>query len=115
MTMYERQVVDLSNKISGLVLQFFGGVAKFRVAGAESRAFYQWSGEFSRQSKLTFNKQMLGNWLETFNAVFPVAASMVIFYAVAAPAANTLATGQFVALTRRSTAFLWTWLRCHKC
>lgn len=105
MTMYERQVVELSNKISGLVLQFFGGVAKFRVAGAESRAFYQWSGEFSRQRKMTFNKQIIGNWLETFNSVFPVAASMVIFYAVAAPAANTLATGQFIAFNTAFNSF----------
>ncbi|KJS11499.1 MAG: bacteriocin ABC transporter ATP-binding protein [Peptococcaceae bacterium BRH_c8a] len=102
----ERQVVDISNKISGLVLQFFGGVAKFRVAGAESRAFYQWSREFSRQRKITFNKQIIGGWLETFNSVFPVAASMVIFYAVAASAASTLAPGQFIAFNAAFTSFL---------
>ncbi|OPX92341.1 MAG: Toxin RTX-I translocation ATP-binding protein [Pelotomaculum sp. PtaB.Bin117] len=105
MTGYERQVVDISNRISGLVLQFFGGVAKFRVAGAESRAFYQWSGEFSRQRKITFNKEIIGSWLETFNAVFPVAASMVIFYNVAASTASTLAPGQFIAFNAAFTSF----------
>jgi len=106
MTRNERQVVDISNKISGLVLQFFGGVAKFRVAGAESRAFYQWSREFSRQRKITFNKQIIGGWLETFNSIFPVAASMVIFYAVAASTGSTLAPGQFIAFNAAFTSFL---------
>jgi len=102
----ERQVIDISNKISGLVLQFFGGVAKFRVAGAESRAFYQWSGEFSGQRKIAFNKQIIAGWLETFNSVFQVAASMVIFYAVAASASTTLAPGQFIAFNTAFTTFL---------
>lgn len=104
-TRYERQVVDISNKISGIVLQFFGGVAKFRVAGAESRAFYQWSREFSLQKKITFNKQILAGWLETFNSVFPVAASMVIFYAVASSKGETLAPGQFIAFYTAFTSF----------
>jgi len=106
MTKNERQVVDISNKTSGLVLQFFGGVAKFRVAGAESRAFYQWSREFSRQRKITFDKQIIGGWLETFNSIFPVAASMVIFYVVAASTGNTLAPGQFIAFNAAFASFL---------
>jgi len=106
MTKNERQVVDISNKTSGLVLQFFGGVAKFRVAGAESRAFYQWSREFSRQRKITFDKQIIGGWLETFNSIFPVAASMVIFYVVAASTGNTLAPGQFIAFNTAFASFL---------
>ncbi|MCL5289573.1 MAG: NHLP bacteriocin export ABC transporter permease/ATPase subunit, partial [Firmicutes bacterium] len=104
-TRCERQAVDISNKISGLVLQFFGGVDKFRVAGAESRAFYQWSGEFSRQRTISFNKQIIGGWLETFNSVFPVAASMVIFYSVAS-SGSTLAPGQFIAFNAAFTGFL---------
>ena len=106
MIRFERQAVDIANHISGLVLQFFGGVAKFRVAGAESRAFYQWSKEFSRQREVTFKKQIIGSWLETFNAVFPVAASMAIFYTVAASSANTLAPGQFIAFNTAFTSFL---------
>ncbi|MHB8916477.1 MAG: NHLP bacteriocin export ABC transporter permease/ATPase subunit [Desulfocucumaceae bacterium] len=106
MTRYERQVTDISNRISGLVLQFFGGVAKFRVAGAESRAFYQWAGEFSLQRKITFKKQIIAGWLETFNSVFPVAASMVIFYAVASSTGSTLAPGQFIAFNAAFTGFL---------
>lgn len=102
---YLRQMVDISNRISGMVLQFFGGIAKFRVAGAESRAFYQWSREFSRQRKITFNEQVISNWLETFNSVFPVAASMIIFYTMAASAADTLATGKFIAFNAAFTIF----------
>ncbi len=106
MIRFERQAVDITNNISGLVLQLYGGVAKFRVAGAESRAFYQWSKEFSRQRKVTFQKQIFGSWLETWNSVFPVAAAMAVFYAVASSSAQSLAPGQFIAFNAAFTNFL---------
>lgn len=106
MTKYERQKVDISNRISGMVLQFFGAVAKFRVAGAENRALYQWSGEFSKQKKISFRKQIYSGWLETFNSVFMVASSIIIFYAVVSFTSTKLAPGQFIAFNTAFTIFL---------
>ncbi len=93
---YERQILEVSNRITGLVYQLIGGVSKFRVAGAERRAFGRWSTEFVRQRELTFKRETIANWLSTFNAFFPISASMIIFYSLAI-SEQPLPPGQFVA------------------
>ena len=103
---YERKALDISNRISGLLLQLIGGITKFRVAGAESRAFHQWAKEFSDQRKYAFKKETFANWLATFNGFFPVLASMVIFYKVTS-SAGSLSPGQFIAFNSAFTAFLY--------
>lgn len=102
---YERKVLETSNYISGIMLQLIGGITKFHVAGAESRAFYRWSKEFSEQWKLTFKKETLSNWLATFNVFFPVLSSMVIFYTLTA-SASSLSPGQFIAFNSAFTSFM---------
>jgi ATP-binding cassette subfamily C protein len=102
---YERKVLEISNNISGMMLQFIGGITKFRVAGAESRAFYRWSKEFGEQRKLVFKKETLGNWLATFNAFFPILASMAIFYSLTS-STGTLSPGQFIAFNSAFISFM---------
>ena len=103
---YERLLVDISNKISGMVLQLIGGIAKFKVAGAEKRAFYRWSGEFNRERTIAFKKENIANHLNTFNALFPVIASMILFYTVASATGSTLSPGKFIAFNSAFTTFL---------
>jgi ATP-binding cassette subfamily C protein len=102
---FERKVLELSNKITGLILQLIGGVTKFRVAGAENRAFHLWSKEFGEQRKLAFKRESLGNWLTTFNAFFPVLSTMMIFYTLAS-SANTLSPGKFIAFNSAFITFM---------
>jgi len=103
---YERQIVTMSNKISGLVLQLINSVGKLKAAGAEKRAFYLWSKDFSRQKKINFKNKTIENWLETFNSVLPVSSSMVIFYAAASSSNIALAPGQFIAFNSALTSFM---------
>lgn len=103
---YQRKILEISNNISGILLQFIGGITKFRVAGAESRAFYQWSKKFSEQRKLAFKSETLGNWLATFNAFFPVLSSLVIFYSLTSTA-STLSPGQFIAFNSAFVTFMF--------
>jgi len=44
---YQKELAEIQGKISSLVMQVLGGIAKFRVAGAENRAFYLWAGRLS--------------------------------------------------------------------
>lgn len=46
---YERQVLDITNRISGLMLQLLSGITKFKVAGAENKAFHLITRSFSEQ------------------------------------------------------------------
>ncbi|MFZ5643682.1 MAG: NHLP bacteriocin export ABC transporter permease/ATPase subunit [Bacillota bacterium] len=103
---YQRQAVDRSNKIAGLVLQLIGSVAKLRVSGAEKRAFYLWSKEFSGLRKITYKSRAITNWLTTFETVFPVITSIVIFYALVNMGHNSMGAGKFVAFNAALASFM---------
>lgn len=103
---YQRKVLDISNKISGMMLQLIGGITKFRVAGAESRAFHQWAKEFGEQRKLAYKRETIGNWLATFNSFFPIVSSMVIFHALTSATAS-LSPGQFIAFNSAFITFMF--------
>jgi ATP-binding cassette subfamily C protein len=108
-----RELIQLEGKISSLVFQLLKGVAKFRVAGAENRAFYLWSEKFSRKKELAFSDGKLQNYIQTFNSFFPIIASVSIFSFLyikgerdEATLMLKLTTGQFLAFNAAFTAFL---------
>lgn len=103
---YERKILEISNNISGMMLQIIGGITKFRVAGAESRAFHRWSKEFAEQRKLAFKRETLSNWLATFNAFFPILSSMAIFYTLTS-STGSLSPGQFIAFNSAFLSFMF--------
>jgi len=103
---YERLVVDKSNRIAGLILQFLTGITKFRVAGAEKRAFYLIAREFSEQRRIEYKSKMLSARLAAFQAVLPVLTSMAVFYAAVSLTGNTLGTGKFVAFNSALASFM---------
>ncbi|MDF2610949.1 MAG: bacteriocin system transporter, ATP-binding protein [Lachnospiraceae bacterium] len=92
---YRRKLIELSNRISGLVFQLIGGIARFRTAGAEIRAFHQWTKEFGKQKELDYKNKLIGNSMTVFNTIFPVIASLVIFFT--AYHTEKMDTGSFIA------------------
>ena len=103
---YQRQSVDSSNKIAGLVLQLIGSVAKLRVAGAEKSAFYLWSMEFTDLRKIIFKSRTISNWLGVFDSVFPIITSIVIYYILVGFEHSTMGAGKFVAFNSALTSFI---------
>lgn len=101
----ERQILEVSNYISGMMLQLIGGVIKFRIAGAEKRAFGRWAREFHRQRKLAFRGKSVTNILKVFNTIFPVLSSMIIFYALISMA-DPMPAGQFIGFYSAFTTFI---------
>ena len=105
---YQRKISTLQSKISGVVLQFLTGISKLRVAGAEAKAFSLWAERFSEQRNLQFRARSASNWMVIFSTVFPVVASMVIYY----QAMNllfegeVLPTGDFLAFNAAFSKFL---------
>lgn len=102
---YERKVLDVTNQISGLMLQLLGGVTKFRVAGAENRAFARWARVFATQRELAFRRESIANALTVLNSVVPVAAGIIIFSAMTA-SGSFMSVGQFVGFYAAFTSFL---------
>src|SRR5258708_7016935 len=105
---YERALADLRGKISGTVLQFINGIAKFRVAGAERRAFAFWASQFTEQRTLAFQARSVSNALSVFSAAFPVVTSIVIFGMIAlSTTGQHLTTGGFLAFNFAFGQFLF--------
>jgi len=99
---YQRDLVNLEGRISGMVLQFIRGLTKFRVSGSEQRAFARWATAFGEQRRLQFKVQTIGNGLLVFVQVYPIACSIIIF-ALLRPLAPELSAGSFLAF---NTAFI---------
>ena len=89
----QRPTLQVEGRISGLVLQLLTGISKLRVAGAEDRAFSQWAREFARQKRLAFAGGILEIWANAHTGLFPIVASMVVFYLVASFAPRAGAVG----------------------
>jgi ATP-binding cassette subfamily C protein len=105
---HTRTLVDIEGRISGLVFQLLGSVAKLRTTGAESRAFFNWAMLFARQQEYQFKATMLNNVMAVFNAIYPTVASMAIFFAIASFLAEdkTFSTGAFLAFNAAFGGFL---------
>jgi NHLM bacteriocin system ABC transporter ATP-binding protein len=76
---YETKQFNLQGKGSGFVLQLIAGVGKLRVAGATARALARWSQQFAVQRHYFIASQQAANALSTFDAVFPMLATLTIF------------------------------------
>jgi ATP-binding cassette subfamily C protein len=83
-------------RISSMLLQFLNGIAKLRVAGAEDRAFAQWARAFAHQRRGALRIRGSLNLQATFNALFPVLCSLVIFAAVGSATQGQMRTGSFL-------------------
>jgi len=101
---YKRELTEVTNKIAGQVLQIIGGIARFRIAGAEKRAFFQWAKAFGRQREIEFKNKIIENTLITFNCVFPIIASMILFYTTFSK--NNMGTGSFIAFNSAFTGLM---------
>jgi ATP-binding cassette subfamily C protein len=96
-----RDVSALGGRIAGMTLQFINGIAKFRVAGTEARAFAVWAREFAKQRVLSMRARKISNLVSIFNSAFPVLAWAAIFYSAGSlmktPGTPMLTTGEFLA------------------
>lgn len=76
---YQRQIFRIRGRISGMLLEFIGNIARLRVSGAEPRAFAAWAREFAKQKELSIRAQKVSNGLAIFSSAFPVISLAVIF------------------------------------
>jgi NHLM bacteriocin system ABC transporter ATP-binding protein len=106
---YQRQIFRVRGRISGMLLEFIGNIARLRISGAEQRAFAAWAQEFAAQKQLSVRAQKVSNGLAIFNSAFPIV-SMAILFAYAAqmmghPLLKALTTGTFLAFIAAFTQF----------
>ena len=96
-----RDVSTLGGRIAGMTMQFINGIAKFRVAGTEGRAFAVWARDFAKQRMLSMRARKTANVVSIFDSAFPVMAWTILFYFATSmmkdPNAPMLTTGEFLA------------------
>jgi len=96
---YLKASVELDGKISGISFQIINGLSKFKIAGAERRAFYLWAQKFAERKKISIDSAFFEIVLQTFNSLYPIVCSMVIFYLMihyTTKDAAALSTGSFM-------------------
>jgi len=107
---YQRELSRLGGKISGMVLEFINGIAKFRISGTEGRAFAVWAREFAQQKKLSMEARQISNSVAVFNSAFPIVSSAAVFFVTAdlvtQPGVAALTTGSFLAFSAAFGQFM---------
>jgi NHLM bacteriocin system ABC transporter ATP-binding protein len=103
---YNRQLQDVSGRLSGQVLQLLGGIAKLRVSASETRAFAVWAELFRAQKIFAFQAGTWGNRVTVFNSATAILSTLLLF-AVAGSMASTLSTGDFIAFHAAFGTFLF--------
>lgn len=93
---FQREMLQASNQVAGLLQQIFTGLAKFRVHGAEAQAFYLWSKVFGREWKWKMKLRWQGNYNGIIGAVQPFILNMLLYYTAMYGMQETTATGQVV-------------------
>lgn len=65
-----RETMEYTGRIQGVVLQLLGAVSKLRVAGAETGAYARWAGPYSHLMALSYDQQRLNMLLVVFKNIF---------------------------------------------
>jgi NHLM bacteriocin system ABC transporter ATP-binding protein len=94
---YQNQIAEIGGKLNGLILQVILGISKFRISGSEKRAYYLWSRNFAAKRKAQFKAESVLNVFATWNAVFPIAASIWLYYLIVQSVRVNLPIGNFLA------------------
>ncbi len=96
----QRQMSQNAGSIAGIVVEFITAIAKFRIAGAERRAFVLWVKQFATQKRGEFSARRISTLLAVFNSVYVVTCIGVLYFVnsgVAGWHEETLSTGDFLA------------------
>jgi ABC-type bacteriocin/lantibiotic exporter with double-glycine peptidase domain len=75
----------------------FGGLARFRVAAAEARAYGRWAAGFEATRRVAYRKDPARQSLVVRDAVFPSLATLVVYAAVTRGGVIYLTAGTFIA------------------
>jgi ATP-binding cassette subfamily C protein len=94
----------IQGRLSGLVLQLVRGIAKLRAAGAETRAWARWAALVHEQRALALRTRAP---LQVWSAVYPLLATLLIYFLVLRERDARLSTGVFIAFVAAFNSVLY--------
>jgi len=114
----DRDISDEQGAIQGFLFEFLSGITKIRITGAEKRIFTLWASKFSRLKRLGFKSGSYQNYIEVFNASYPLMTKVFFFsfiyyvYTTATTASvGLISVGAFMAFMSAFSQFLGDALR----
>jgi ATP-binding cassette subfamily C protein len=106
---YQRELMSVAGRLSGMLLQLVNGVSKLRVSATENRAFAAWAREFSRKKEIAYKTRTLSIAFSVFAAVIPVLSAAALFASASRlldqASGTALSTGSFLAFTATFVQF----------
>ncbi|MDX2232477.1 MAG: NHLP bacteriocin export ABC transporter permease/ATPase subunit [Leptolyngbyaceae cyanobacterium bins.349] len=72
-------LLERQGKLLGVMMQLINGVTKFRVAGAESRAFAYWGQQYKQQLQLMLSTQGIEDHLTVVNSLLAAITPAALF------------------------------------
>lgn len=106
---WEKVLIDCQGKIQGMLLQFLNGIEKITNSHSEKRFFAQWSGEYIRQSKISYTLGLVGIVSSLITTVYPTVVSIVFYYlygrGLRMQSISGLTTGTFMAFLSAYSSF----------
>ena len=102
---YSKRIMELDGKLSGLIFGIISGIAKFRVAGAESRAFGLWAKLFKEKKEIP--SYILTNLTTVFNSAYTLVCSIIFFWCIVnyPESGQTMTSGAFTAFSSAFSTF----------
>jgi ATP-binding cassette subfamily C protein len=91
---------------SSAALQLIQGIAKLRVAAAETRAFRYWSKVYAQKQETAIKLQRLDDGFALSSHAVSIATSLVVYSFAAASTHNELSTGSFIGFSAAMGAFI---------
>ncbi|HET6860913.1 MAG TPA: NHLP bacteriocin export ABC transporter permease/ATPase subunit [Streptomyces sp.] len=103
---WQRQLVELGNKLNNQAFQTLRGLPKLRVAAAESFAYAAWAREFARSRELQQRAGRVKNLTTVLDAVYLPLCSLTMFVLLAGPARGSMSAGEFLTFNTSVTMLL---------
>ena len=107
---FSRDLMSVRGKLASEVLAVLSGIAKIRVAAAESRVFSRWAEKFSAEKRADVRVRQVGNVTGVTLSTYTVLANAVLYYLMAGGSVEAaqpgMTTGEFVAFSGTLTSFM---------
>ncbi len=94
---HEVAIRRIDGALSGLLLEFFGGIITLRSAGAEGRALARWARRYGERLAQAIHSRRFTNIIRQWLAVYPILTAMVVYTGAVHVDPELMKAGSFLA------------------
>jgi NHLM bacteriocin system ABC transporter peptidase/ATP-binding protein/NHLM bacteriocin system ABC transporter ATP-binding protein len=94
---HEVAIRRIDGILSGLLLEFFGGIITLRSAGAEGRALARWARRYGERLAQVIHSRRFSNAIRQWLAVYPILTSLVVYSGAVHLDPDLMKAGSFLA------------------